>query len=81
MYRIVSYTKRIKTLKLFRTNFNLFKNFLYKNSNNAWKGRVYKKNKEPVYNVPIESTDLRMQYYTKTSRFRWIYCFKIKKRP
>lgn len=39
------------------------------------------KNKEPVYNVPIESTDLRMQYYTKTSRFRWIYCFKIKKRP
>ena len=39
------------------------------------------KNKEHVYNVPIESTDLRMQYYTKTSIFRLIYCFKIKKRP
>ena len=47
----------------------------------GWKGRVCKKNKEPVYDVPTESTDLSMQYHTKTSWFWWIYCFEIKKRP
>ena len=68
MYRIVSYTNRIKTLKLFRTNFNLSKNFVYKNSNNAWMERQsLQKNKEPVSDVPTESTDLSMQYHTKTS--------------